>query len=125
MTTFASWTGRAILPLSLALALSGCGNFGGGFLGLGGLYGDGGGGDLPYRAKVSRGADNRGFVASVNAGGVSVDDVRESVRFEVTRYCIRNFGGSDAVWKLNPATGDWLFTRDGASMVFEGRCTVR
>ena len=125
MTTIASRTKRVILPLSLAMALSGCGSFGGGFLGLGGLYGDGGGGDLPYRAKVSRGADNRNFVASVNAGGVSVDDVRESVRFGATRYCIRNFGGSDADWELNPATGDWLFTRDGSSMVFSGRCTAR
>ena len=116
---------RAALPLSLVLALAGCGNFGGGLFGLGGLYGDGGGADLPYRAKVSRGAEKRNFVASVNAGGVGIDDVRESVRFGVTRYCIRNFGGSDAEWAVNRATCDWLVTRDGADMVFEGRCTVR
>ena len=38
-------------------------------------------------------------------------DVRESVRFPVTRYCISAYGGSDADWEIDPATGDWAFTR--------------
>ena len=92
------------------LSLSGCGIFGGngnGFLGLGGLFGDGGAAEagLPYQAKLSKGEDPRQMVIAVAAGGVAVADVRESVRFVATRYCIETFGGSDTDWVIDPATG--------------------
>ena len=42
----------------------------------------------------------------MKAPGASLDDVRESARFEVTRYCLSTYGGSAADWTVDPATGD-------------------
>ena len=81
---------------------------------------------LPIRTTVSAGEDRRDIaVRAVRAGGVSVADVRESVRVGATRYCLANFGGADTLWDINPATGDWAFARDGQDMVFQGRCVAR
>ena len=111
-------------------SLAGCGVLGGngnGFLGLGRFFGDGGSdaAGLPYRASLQRGDDRRDFEVRVEAGGVGVADVRESVRFPATRYCIETYGRSDVDWAVDPATGDWAFTRSGESMIFQGRCTAR
>jgi hypothetical protein len=76
---------------------------------------------LPFRAQISRG-DGRDFSVSVANRGAGVDAVRESVRFEATRYCLRRFGGSDAVWRLG-AGGDWLPAVEGERLRFAGRCT--
>ena len=115
---------RPVLILALFLSLAGCGSVGGFF---GGLFGrDVSDRALPYKAKLSRGAeDRRNFVVTVRAGGVSVADVRESVRFPATRYCLKTYGGSEADWVIDPATGDWAFSRDGENMIFSGRCLAR
>ena len=91
------------------------------------LFGTGGQPDraLPFKAKLVRGEDRRDFQVQVKAGGATVDQARESVRFQATRYCIKRYGGSDADWQIDPATGDWAFTRNGDEMVFSGRCTTR
>ena len=105
------------------LPLEGCGTIGDAWNGLwGGNLSDR---PLPYRAKLSKGQDRRDFLVRVNAGGVGVDAVRESVRFPATRYCLKTFGASDADWLINPDTGDWSFARDGSNMIFKGRCTAR
>ena len=80
---------------------------------------------LPYKASLVRGEDGRDVTVTVKAGGVSVEDVRESARFPVTRYCISFYGGSDADWDIDPATGDWAFSREGDNMIFSARCTTR
>ncbi|MEM7719417.1 MAG: hypothetical protein AAF222_09440 [Pseudomonadota bacterium] len=80
---------------------------------------------LPFRARLSKGDDRRDITVRVRAGGVAVSDVRESVRFPATRYCLTTFGGSDTRWIIDPATGDWAFARDGQDMIFQGRCTAR
>ena len=80
---------------------------------------------LPYQASIDRGEDRRDVSVLVRAGGVSVDEVRESARFPVTRYCLSTFGGSDADWTIDPETGDWAFLRDGETMIFTARCTTR
>jgi len=59
------------------------------------------------------------------AGGATVEQVRESVRFRATRYCLPTYGGSDVEWTIDPETDDWAFTRDGSDMVFSGRCLKR
>ena len=82
-------------------------------------------GELPFSAKLSRGEDRRDVAIRVRAGGVSVDAVRESVRFEATRYCLATYGRSDTVWAIDPASGDWAFQRDGQDMIFNGRCVAR
>lgn len=80
---------------------------------------------LPFDARLTRGTDRRNFTVRVRSGGASIDRVRESVRFEATGYCLSSFGGSEARWMIDPATGDWAFTRDGQDMIFSGRCAVR
>ncbi len=104
------------------LPLAGCSTIGDAWNGLWGATPQGA---LPYRAKLSRADDRRDFVVTVKAGGVGVDAVRESVRFPATRYCLKTYGGSEVEWLINPDTGDWSFAREGASMVFSGRCLAR
>lgn len=81
---------------------------------------------LPYRANLTRGEDRRDVtVTVVRVGAASLEEVRESARFPVTRYCLSTYGGSEADWTLDPASGDWAFQRDGDSMIFSARCTAR
>ena len=115
-----------ILCLALCLALPGCSTLSG----VGGwIRGDAAGEaarPLPYRASFTRGEDRRDLTIRVQApASATVDQVRESARFEATRYCIPNFGGSDARWTIDPVTGDWAFTRDGNEMIFNARCLKR
>ena len=127
---------RNALTLLLCSALVGCGGFdsltgSSGFDSLGGSSGFGGAGTgspsapLEFRASLQRGEDRRDFTVRVRAGGATVGQVRESVRFQSTRYCLPTFGKSDAEWTIDPDTGDWAFTRDGADMIFSGRCLAR
>lgn len=116
---------RGVLVLGLVLSLGGCGAISNAW---NGLFGGAGQSDtaFAYRAKLKRGAeDRRNFVIAVRAGGATVGQVREAVRFQATRYCIKTYGASNTDWVLDPATGDWAFTRDGTDMVFQGRCTNR
>ena len=80
---------------------------------------------LPYSASISKGEDARDLTVTVKADGASLEDVRESARFPVTRYCLTNYGGSDADWSTDPATGDWAFQREGGDMILSARCTTR
>lgn len=120
---------NSLLIASLCVVLAGCGIFNGnsGPLGIGRIFGDGGASaaGLPYRAQLRRGEDRRNFVVTARAGGVGVAAARESVRFPATRYCLETYGGSDVEWVIDPATGDWAFTRNGQDMLFQGRCTAR
>ena len=111
---------RWIILGCIALALSGCGI-------RERLFGSAGQADrtLPYRASLSKGEDRRDFAVSVRAGGATVAQVRESVRFPATRYCLTTFGGSDTRWAMDPRSGDWAFSRDGQDMIFRGRCVAR
>ena len=111
---------RWIILGSIAILLGGCGTVRDRLFG--GSQADRA---LPYRASLTKGDDRREISVRVRAGAVSVSAVRESVRFQATRYCLTNFGGADTLWRINPATGDWAFTRDGQDMIFQGRCVAR
>lgn len=91
------------------------------------VFGVGGEADraLPFRTSLSKGEDRRNITVRARAGGVSVAEVRESVRFEATRYCLGTFGGADTRWEIDQRTGDWAFERDGRDMIFRGRCVTR
>ncbi len=80
--------------------------------------------ELPFKAKLSKG-DAQDFSISVDNKGKGLDEVRESVRFEATKYCLGTFGGSDAEWKIDPATNDWAFNQDGSRLIFNGECIAR
>ncbi len=112
---------RWIIFAILAFAVSGCASVRERLFGGGGQSAVA----LPFRAALARGEDRRDFAVRVRAGGATVDDVRESVRFPATRYCLTTFGGSDTRWVTDPATGDWAFARDGQDMIFNGRCVAR
>lgn len=80
---------------------------------------------LPFKAKLSSGDDKRNIAIAVVNKGAGVEEVRESVRFEATKYCLLNYGGSDAAWQISPVSKDWAFTQDGDKLVFNARCTSR
>ena len=80
---------------------------------------------LPYKAKLSTGEDKRDIAIAVDNKGAGLEEVRESVRFEATKYCLLNYGGSDAEWQIDPVSEDWAFTQDGAKLVFNARCIAR
>jgi hypothetical protein len=79
--------------------------------------------ELPFRAKLSKG-EERAFTVAVTHEGNGVEEVRESVRFEATKYCLLTFGGSDAAWDIDPVTDDWAFAQDGSQLIFAGECTA-
>lgn len=108
--------------VALIMSISGCGAGGtiSEFFGF-----DGPETGLPYRASLSRREEPRSFAVSVTASEATVDEVRESARMPATRHCLETYGGSDADWVTDPASGDWAFARDGELMVFSGRCTAR
>ncbi len=112
---------RLILVIGAVLLLSGCAGVRERIFG-GGAQSDTA---LPFWAQLTKGDDRRNIAVRVRAGGVSVDAVRESVRFEATRYCLSTYGASDTRWQIDPATGDWAFTRVGEDMIFNGRCVAR
>lgn len=80
---------------------------------------------LPFKAKLKKGDDRRDFSVAVANRGAGLSEVRESVRFEATKYCLLNYGGSEADWTIDPATKDWAFAQDGDRLVFTARCSAR
>jgi hypothetical protein len=80
---------------------------------------------LPFKAKLSSGSDKRDISIAVENKGAGVEEVRESVRFEATKYCLLNYGGSDADWQISSVSKDWAFTQDGSKLVFNARCVAR
>ncbi|QMU57809.1 MAG: hypothetical protein GKR98_06130 [Boseongicola sp.] len=116
---------RFLIVICSAFALSGCGvaSAVSGWFGGEGLSSR----PLPFRASLSRGDDDRrDFVVTVSgAADASLEAVRESARFQATRYCLTTYGGSEAGWVADPVTGDWAFRREEDRMIFQGRCVAR
>ncbi len=116
---------RPAILVALCLSLTGCGAvrqlFGSG---VGEAAGEGESA-LIYKARLSKGTDRRTFTVSVASRGAGLDEVRESVRFQATGYCLFNYGNSDTEWRLDPATGDWAFGQSGETLTFSGRCMAR
>lgn len=79
---------------------------------------------VPFKAVLRASRDDpRAFVVSTNETAVPLDDLRESIRYPATRYCIETFGGSDVDWAL--AGDDWASVLENAALIFSGRCTAR
>jgi len=111
---------KQVIILALILGLSGCASLRDRF-----------GGNkqaeaaLPYKAERIKSEDLRLVQVAVTAPATAtVDEMRESVRFQATAYCIKTFGNSDTEWATDPATGDWAFTRQQDVALFTGRCTA-
>ena len=81
---------------------------------------------VPYAAVlVADREDRRAFVVTTREVAVPLADLRESIRYPATRYCIKTFGASDADWTIDAATGDWASSLQDDQRVFSGRCTAR
>lgn len=80
---------------------------------------------LPFKAKLKKGDDKRNFSVEVANRGAGLAEVRESVRFEATKYCLLNYGGSEADWRMDPTSDDWAFVQDGDKLIFNARCSAR
>jgi hypothetical protein len=111
---------RKFLILSLLAGLPGCGLTD--RLGLGVETSDRA---LPFRATLRAADDPRDFAVTVDAPGVPLEALRESLRHPATRYCIERYGSSDIDWVIDPATGDWQRMIDGDDQIFSGSCTAR
>jgi hypothetical protein len=85
------------------------------------LVGSGAETNLPFRANL-RAARDGALTVTVRAQGASLEDVRESARYPVTRHCIERYGNSAADWETD-ASGDWAYVRDTAgNMTLSARC---
>ena len=81
---------------------------------------------LPFDARLSTGETRRDFTILVRAPGATLDQARESARFEATRHCIERTGFSDVDWTIDAATGDWAVARNtGGEPIVNGRCAER
>jgi hypothetical protein len=117
---------RLAMGLGLLAGLGACGTLGN--LGFIGNIGDPGarGAGLPYDARLSTGETREDFTILVRAPGATLEQARESARFEATRHCIERTGMSDVAWALDPATGDWAVARsDAGEPIVTGRCSGR
>lgn len=110
---------RGLLIISLALAVASCGRLGIGNASKRAETEN----QLPFKAKLSKG-EGRAFSVAVKNKGAGVAQVRESVRFEATKYCLLTFGGSDSEWQMSAASQDWAFAQDGDELIFNGTCTA-
>jgi hypothetical protein len=81
--------------------------------------------DLPYRASLKVGKKSDSFSIKVRNTGQDIAEVRESVRFEATKYCLIKFGNSDVNWLMDTSTLDWKFESTSRQLTFFGKCEVR
>ena len=80
---------------------------------------------LPYKTNLSSQKNAEEFVVSVKNKEQGIEEVRESVRFEATKYCLLYFGTSDINWKISQITQDWAFDSNSGKLIFSGQCEVR
>ena len=80
---------------------------------------------LPYKTNLSSQKNAEEFVVSVKNKEQGIEEVRESVRFEATKYCLLYFGTSDINWKRSQITQDWAFDSNSGKLIFSGQCEVR
>lgn len=81
---------------------------------------------LPFDAQLSEGETRRDFSVLVRAPGATLEQARESARYEATRQCIEQTGFSAVDWVLDAATGDWAVARnDAGEPIVSGRCSER
>lgn len=107
---------RFAMVLGLVAAVSACGWRDPGPRGVG----------LPFDARLSTGETAREFTILVRAPGATLEQARESARYEATRQCIEQTGFSDVDWVMDPATGDWAVSRnDAGEPIVSGRCARR
>jgi hypothetical protein len=69
------------------------------------------------------GEEGRDMVITVRPASVNVGAALEAGRYEAVKYCLRNFGGSDAEWQIGPDTPPEQITVTDDTITLVGRCT--
>lgn len=82
---------------------------------------------LPFDARIEAARGAESFAVAVDGRGQGLEVLRESVRFEGTRHCLRSFGTSDIDWAAAPGRPEaWIGRSDGRGRtVYTGRCRGR
>jgi hypothetical protein len=74
-----------------------------------------------YPARLSRDRDDRAaFVVTVSRAAQGIDGAAEAGRYEATKYCIDQYGDSDALWSVGPDSEGLALQDD--QLVLAGRC---
>ena len=80
---------------------------------------------LPYKATLKVNKNSDSFIVKVKNEQQKLNDVRESVRFEATKYCLIKYGNSNVDWLFDENAGDWRMERTLKDLSFFGKCEVR
>ena len=76
-----------------------------------------------FKTKVAEVDDDQAqFQISVSPVSASLDGAREAGRHQATKYCIENFGLSDATWVAGPDAEATDLILDGDTLLLRGAC---
>ena len=76
-----------------------------------------------FKTKVTEVDDDQlQFQISVSPVSASLDGAREAGRHQATKYCIENFGSSDATWIAGPDAEATDLNLDGDTLLLRGAC---
>lgn len=74
-----------------------------------------------YPARIARDREDRAaFAVAVSRVSQGIDGAREAGRYEATKYCLEQYGNSDAIWTVGPDS-ETLTVRDD-QLDLAGRC---
>lgn len=109
---------RGVLIAALAVSVTGCGGLGDRLTPaqnrvlFEGKY---------YPARVTRDRDDRAaFAVTVSRAGQGLSGAREAGRYAAVKYCLDQYGNSDAVWSLGPDSDGVTVSNDQITLA--GRC---
>ena len=76
-----------------------------------------------FKTKVAEVDDDQAqFQISVSPVSASLDGAREAGRHQATKYCVENFGLSDATWIAGPDAEATDLILDGDTLLLRGAC---
>ncbi|KAF0674864.1 hypothetical protein [Profundibacterium mesophilum] len=80
---------------------------------------------LPFEARLARSdSDPRAFTVRAEGAGATLAQVRESLRYPATSFCLLNYGTTNIAWRQG-AAGEWTLERRGRDLLAAGRCEDR
>lgn len=79
-----------------------------------------------FRSSISRvDGDRQQFAVSVRPVSASLEGALEAGRYEVTQYCVRNYGTSRADWLVGPDQDPGTYRIENDELVLRGTCEWR
>lgn len=81
---------------------------------------------IAFNARLSADReDRRAFTITVRPASANVEAAQEAGRYEAVKYCLRNYGGSEAEWTVGPDTPPEQLRIVDDTVTLTGRCTER